>query len=74
MEKNHQVEMMSDIYGRAGRVCIWLGEGDDSSRLALKFSILLIYYPVPPVPDCWAIYYALINSASLKSNTDSKIS
>lgn len=36
-EKNHQVEMMCDIYGRADRVCIWLGEGDASSRMALKF-------------------------------------
>ncbi|KAG8529170.1 uncharacterized protein KY384_005805 [Bacidia gigantensis] len=37
LEKNHQVEVMSDIYGRARKVCIWLGEGDRSSRMALKF-------------------------------------
>lgn len=37
LEKNHQVEIMSEIYGRASRVCIWLGEGDKSSRMALKF-------------------------------------
>jgi len=37
-EKNHQVEMMADIYGSAERVCIWLGEGDNSSRMALRFS------------------------------------
>ncbi|KAI9751699.1 MAG: hypothetical protein M1815_000952 [Lichina confinis] len=36
-EKNHQVEMMSDIYGRAFRVCIWLGDGDNASRMALSF-------------------------------------
>lgn len=36
-EKNHQVEMMSEIYGRADQVCIWLGEGDRSSRMALRF-------------------------------------
>ncbi|OCL14441.1 HET-domain-containing protein [Glonium stellatum] len=36
-EKNHQVEMMSEIYGRASRVCIWLGERDKSSEMALKF-------------------------------------
>lgn len=37
IEKNHQVEMMSDIYGRATRVCVWLGERDGSSKLALDF-------------------------------------
>ena len=37
LEKNHQVEMMSEIYGRASKVCIWLGEGDRSSRMALEF-------------------------------------
>ena len=36
-EKNHQVVMMADIYGRASKVCIWLGEADSSSRIALKF-------------------------------------
>lgn len=36
-EKNHQVEMMSDIYGKAERVCIWLGDHTKSSRLALGF-------------------------------------
>jgi Heterokaryon incompatibility protein (HET) len=37
LEKNHQVEMMSDIYGKADKVCVWLGVGDDSSKAALKF-------------------------------------
>ena len=36
-EKNHQVEIMSEIYNRAGQVCIWLGEGDRSSQMALRF-------------------------------------
>lgn len=36
-EKNHQVEMMNIIYGNASRVCIWLGEATESSRLALSF-------------------------------------
>ena len=36
-EKNHQVEMMSDIYGRADCVCIWLGDGDKASQMALRF-------------------------------------
>jgi hypothetical protein len=36
-EKNHQVEMMAEIYRRAERVCVWLGEGDKSSQVALKF-------------------------------------
>ena len=37
IEKNHQVEMMSDIYGRATKVCVWLGERDLSSTMALDF-------------------------------------
>lgn len=36
-EKNHQVEMMNIIYGNAERVCIWLGEANESSRMALRF-------------------------------------
>ena len=36
-EKNHQVEMMSEIYGKADRVCIWLGDPTESSRLAIGF-------------------------------------
>jgi hypothetical protein len=36
-EKNQQVEMMAEIYGKAKRVCVWLGQPDDSSRLAIKF-------------------------------------
>jgi hypothetical protein len=29
--------MMSDIYGCASRVCIWLGESSQTSRIALRF-------------------------------------
>lgn len=36
-EKNFQVAMMSEIYGQASKVCIWLGEGDKSSHTALEF-------------------------------------
>jgi hypothetical protein len=36
-EKSHQVEMMADIYGRADCVRIWLGDPDESSRLAILF-------------------------------------
>jgi len=36
-EKNHQVPMMSSIYGSAKKVCIWLGEGDTDSRIAIDF-------------------------------------
>lgn len=36
-EKNHQVEMMDEIYGNAVRVCIWLGEAEESSTIALDF-------------------------------------
>ena len=37
LEKNHQVEMMAEIYGRASKVCIWLGERDRASHMALQF-------------------------------------
>ena len=37
LERNHQVEMMSDIYGKAEQVCIWLGDGDKASQIALNF-------------------------------------
>lgn len=36
-EKNHQVEMMFEIYGNADKVCIWLGVANESSCLALRF-------------------------------------
>lgn len=36
-EKNHQVPMMSSIYGKAKKVCIWLGEGDAESKIAIDF-------------------------------------
>ncbi|KAF2120188.1 heterokaryon incompatibility protein-domain-containing protein [Lophiotrema nucula] len=36
-EKNHQVEMMYDIYGNADGVCIWLGEANESSHIAIEF-------------------------------------
>jgi hypothetical protein len=29
--------MMDEIYGNAVRVCIWLGEAEESSTIALKF-------------------------------------
>jgi hypothetical protein len=36
-ERNHQVEMMADIYGKAERVRVWLGPKDDSSDIAIQF-------------------------------------
>lgn len=36
-ERNHQVEMMADIYGKADCVRIWLGNPTDSSNLAIRF-------------------------------------
>ncbi|KAH8744577.1 heterokaryon incompatibility protein-domain-containing protein, partial [Hyaloscypha finlandica] len=36
-EKNRQVEMMADIYGRADCVRIWLGDLNTSSKLAILF-------------------------------------
>jgi hypothetical protein len=36
-ERNHQVQMMSMIYNRAKKVCVWLGEDDDNSTMAIRF-------------------------------------
>ncbi|RDW77958.1 hypothetical protein BP5796_05810 [Coleophoma crateriformis] len=36
-EKNHQVQMMSQIYGYADRVCVWLGLDDKESNMAINF-------------------------------------
>ncbi|KAI0167043.1 HET-domain-containing protein [Hypoxylon sp. FL1284] len=36
-EKNHQVPMMSRIYGDAERVYVWLGEEADNSGAAMEF-------------------------------------
>lgn len=35
-ERNHQVEMMSDIYRRASYVYVWLGKSDNCIELAMK--------------------------------------
>ncbi|RDW67578.1 hypothetical protein BP6252_08974 [Coleophoma cylindrospora] len=36
-ERNHQVQMMSRVYTRAQQVCIWLGEADADSDIAIEF-------------------------------------
>jgi hypothetical protein len=36
-ERNEQVPKMNRIYGNAKSVCIWLGEADDSSKMAMDF-------------------------------------
>ena len=36
-ERNEQVPKMDQVYGRAEKVCIWLGEGNDESKMALDF-------------------------------------
>lgn len=36
-ERNHQVQMMSQIYNNATQVCIWLGEDNDDSATAISF-------------------------------------
>ncbi|XXH00245.1 hypothetical protein Hte_006587 [Hypoxylon texense] len=36
-EKNHQVPMMSHIYGEAERVFVWLGDEGEESRVAMEF-------------------------------------
>lgn len=36
-EKNAQVSLMADVYSKATRVCVWLGEASPDSNLALNF-------------------------------------
>lgn len=36
-ERNHQVEMMADIYNKADCVRVWLGNPTESSNLAIRF-------------------------------------
>ncbi|KAK0706914.1 heterokaryon incompatibility protein-domain-containing protein [Lasiosphaeria miniovina] len=36
-ERNHQVQLMSRIYTRASQVCVWLGEDDSDSKVAISF-------------------------------------
>ncbi|KAK8127873.1 heterokaryon incompatibility protein-domain-containing protein [Apiospora sp. TS-2023a] len=36
-ERNHQVQIMAMIYSRAKKVCVWLGDDDDDSEVAIKF-------------------------------------
>jgi Heterokaryon incompatibility protein (HET) len=36
VEKNHQVELMSDIYKRASQVLVWLGPADEPSVRAMR--------------------------------------
>ena len=36
-EKNQQVSMMSEIYGQARNVCVWLGKEDEDSKVAFDF-------------------------------------
>ncbi|KAK0646920.1 heterokaryon incompatibility protein-domain-containing protein [Cercophora newfieldiana] len=36
-ERNHQVQMMSRIYTRSEQVCVWLGEADSDSEMAINF-------------------------------------
>jgi Heterokaryon incompatibility protein (HET) len=37
LEKSHQVGLMSEIYGRAATVRVWLGPADEASRVAIRF-------------------------------------
>ena len=36
-EKSKQVKLMFEIYGYAQNVCIWLGDHEHNSELAMKF-------------------------------------
>lgn len=36
-ERNIQVGRMAEVYGNADNVCVWLGAGSESSKVALDF-------------------------------------
>jgi hypothetical protein len=40
LERNHQVQMMQEIYSEAQSVAVWLGEVDDSSSISLAMDFL----------------------------------
>ena len=46
-ERNHQVQMMRAIYSNAQSVTVWLGPGDESSDVAMRY----LATKRPPSPD-----------------------
>lgn len=43
-ERNHQVEMMGEIYSKAFRVVVWLGRGDKHTDAAIGYLKSLVQY------------------------------
>lgn len=50
LEKNHQVAMMSDIYQRALRVLVWLGESSEERDYALQWCT-----QISRISSVWAV-------------------
>lgn len=55
-EKNAQIPLMGEVYGRAERVLVWLGEGTDASDRAIRY-LKDVYACVTP-----ALFLASINN------------
>jgi hypothetical protein len=58
-ERNEQVPRMDKIYGMADNVCIWLGDADEDSNLAMSF--------IPKVLELWD-FDKLIENKEMSKN------
>ncbi|KAF2704190.1 HET-domain-containing protein, partial [Pleomassaria siparia CBS 279.74] len=58
-ERNEQVPRMDKIYGMADNVCIWLGDADEDSNLAMSF--------IPKVLELWD-FDTLIENKEMSKN------
>jgi hypothetical protein len=58
-ERNEQVPRMDKIYGMADNVCIWLGDADQDSNLAMSF--------IPKVLELWD-FDTLIENKEMSKN------
>ncbi|EHK50906.1 hypothetical protein TRIATDRAFT_2771, partial [Trichoderma atroviride IMI 206040] len=67
-EKSSQVAMMAEIYQKATRVNIWLGDGNDSSDFILRW---YSFITLPFAPISWIERKAIRYSSSPEWPTDS---
>ena len=49
-EKDRQLRLMGDIYSRANRVYIWLGEGNEKTERAMRYLEAGALLPLPWIP------------------------
>jgi len=73
IEKEQQIPLMGDVYSRAEKAYMWLGEGNEKSDRAMAFlarSGLLEYFPIEvaeegsaPKPRTWAALWSFYNTS-----------